>query len=35
MTISFHPEAEEEFIDAIEYYEKHQPDLGLDFSVEI
>jgi toxin ParE1/3/4 len=35
MTFSFHPEAEAEFIDAIEYYEKHERGLGYDFSIEV
>lgn len=35
MTFSFHPEAEEEFFSAIEYYEKCEPGLGRKFSVEV
>lgn len=35
MNYSFHPEAEEEFMKAIDFYEEHQNDLGLDFSVEV
>lgn len=35
MNVSFHPEAEEEFIKAIAYYEDCDPGLGLDFSREI
>ncbi len=35
MTFSFHPEAEEEFRAAIEYYEDHEAGLGYDFSVEV
>ncbi len=35
MTYSFHPEAEEEFNKAIDYYEEQQAELGLDFSVEV
>ncbi|MBI5640719.1 MAG: type II toxin-antitoxin system RelE/ParE family toxin [Nitrospirae bacterium] len=35
MTFSFHPEAEEEFIQAIEYYENNEPGLGYDFSIEV
>jgi toxin ParE1/3/4 len=35
MTFSFHPEAEAEFFDAIEYYEKCRAGLGYDFAVEI
>lgn len=31
MTFSFHPEAEEEFIAAIDYYEGCEPELGQDF----
>jgi len=34
MTFSFHPEAEEEFNQAIEYYENNGPGLGYDFSIE-
>jgi len=35
MKFIFHPEAEEEFKKAIEYYEKVQPGLGFDFAVEV
>jgi len=35
MTFSFHPEAEQEFCEAIEYYEKRVPGLGYDFALEI
>lgn len=35
MTYSFHPEAEEEFNKAIEYYEEIEPGLGYDFAVEV
>ena len=35
MTFLFHPEAEEEFQAAIEYYEDSQAGLGYDFSVEV
>ncbi len=35
MTFSFHPEADDEFIDAITYYEKCEVGLGLDFSREV
>ncbi|HEY5604361.1 MAG TPA: type II toxin-antitoxin system RelE/ParE family toxin [Gammaproteobacteria bacterium] len=35
MTYSFHPDAEEEFNRAIEYYEEIEPGLGYDFAVEI
>jgi len=31
----FHPEAEEEFFEAIEYYEAREPGLGQDFSLEV
>ena len=34
MTFSFHPEAKEEFNEAIEYYEDCEPGLGYDFSIE-
>jgi plasmid stabilization system protein ParE len=32
---SFHPEAENEFLDAIEYYEMREDGLGRDFSREV
>jgi toxin ParE1/3/4 len=35
MTFLFHPEAEEEFHAAIEYYEDREAGLGYDFSVEV
>lgn len=35
MTFSFHPEAEEEFRAAIDYYEDREAGLGYDFSVEV
>ena len=35
MTFSFHPEAEAEFIKAIEYYEKIEAGLGFDFAIEV
>jgi len=35
MTFSFHPEAEEEFNQAIEYYENNEIGLGYDFSIEV
>jgi plasmid stabilization system protein ParE len=35
MSYSFHPEAEEEFIEAIAYYESCEPGLGLDFSRQV
>jgi len=35
MTFSFHPEAEFEFNQAIDYYEECQENLGLDFVDEI
>jgi plasmid stabilization system protein ParE len=34
MTFSFHPEAEEEFYAAIDYYEDREIGLGCDFSTE-
>ena len=34
MTFVFHPEAEEEFIAAIDYYEDREAGLGYDFSTE-
>ncbi len=35
MTFGFHPEAEIEFIAAVDYYEESQPGLGLDFAREV
>ena len=35
MTFSFHPEAEREFIEAINYYEEREDGLGYAFSVGI
>jgi hypothetical protein len=35
MTFSFHPEADEEFNIAIDYYENNDPGLGYDFSIEV
>jgi len=35
MTFYFHPEANREFIEAIDYYEECEPGLGCDFSIEI
>jgi ParE toxin of type II toxin-antitoxin system, parDE len=35
MDFSFHPEAEEEFVAAVAYYEECEPILGLDFSREV
>lgn len=35
MNFSFHPEAEEEFNRAIDYYEQINPGLGLDFALEV
>jgi len=35
MTFSFHPEAEIEFFEAINYYEECEVGLGYDFSIEI
>lgn len=35
MTFSFHPEAEAEFNEAIEYYESCEQGLGYDFSIEV
>lgn len=35
MRYSFHPDAETEFIEAIEYYEQCETGLGHDFSIEI
>lgn len=35
MNFRFHPEAETEFNDAIDYYEESQEDLGLEFAKEV
>lgn len=35
MIFSFHPEAEEEFRAAIDYYEDREAGLGYDFSLEV
>jgi toxin ParE1/3/4 len=35
MKFDFHPEAETEFLEAIEYYEGSAPGLGEDFSLEV
>jgi toxin ParE1/3/4 len=35
MTFSFHPEAEAEFLEAIEYYEERERGLGYDLSIEV
>ena len=35
MTFSFHPEAESEFYEAINYYETCEQGLGYDFSIQV
>jgi len=35
MKFSFHPEAEKEFLDDIDYYEEREENLGFDFAVEV
>jgi toxin ParE1/3/4 len=35
MSVSFHPDAEREFLKAINYYEEREPELGFDFAVEV
>lgn len=35
MTFSFHPEAEVEFNEAIDYYEDKEQGLGYDFAIEV
>lgn len=35
MTYAFHPEAEEEFGEAVAYYEECETGLGLDFAAEV
>ena len=31
----FYPEAEAEFLDAMDYYERCEPGLGYDFAIEV
>lgn len=35
MKVIFHPEADQEFLSAIDYYEQQQPGLGEDYYTEI
>ncbi len=35
MTFDFHPGADEEFVQAVAYYEGCDPGLGIDFSREV
>jgi len=35
MNFSFHPEADEEFVEAVAYYEECDPGLGIGFSREV
>jgi len=35
MSFSFHPEAEREFNESIDYYEDIEPGLGYDFALEV
>jgi plasmid stabilization system protein ParE len=35
VTYAFHPDAEAEFFQAIDYYEECEPGLGYDFAVEV
>ena len=35
MNYSFHPEAEEEFLAAIDCYEHREKDLGFDFTLQV
>ena len=35
MNFAFHPEAAEEFNEAIEYYEKIESGIGYDFALEV
>ncbi len=35
MSFTFHPEADEEFVEAVAYYEECEPGLGLDFAREV
>ncbi len=35
MKYAFHPEAQAEFLAAIDYYEECEPGLGVDFAIEV
>ncbi len=35
MIFAFHPAAETEFLEAVDYYEKCEKGLGYDFSIEV
>jgi len=35
MNFSFHPEADEEFVEGVAYYESCEPGLGVDFAREV
>lgn len=35
MIYRFHPDAEKEFVDAVEFYESREQGLGLDFANEV
>jgi hypothetical protein len=35
MNVAFHPEAEQEFLAAVEYYETREANLGYDFALEV
>lgn len=35
MKFSFHPDAEEELVSAVDYYEEREPGLGYDFATEV
>jgi plasmid stabilization system protein ParE len=35
MNLAFHPEAEEEFLQAVDYYERCEEGLGLDFALAV
>ncbi len=35
MSFCFHPEAEKEFVEAIDYYEEREENLGLDSAAEV
>jgi hypothetical protein len=35
MSFSFHPDAEKEFLEAIDYYEEIETGLGYDFALEV
>jgi plasmid stabilization system protein ParE len=35
VTVSFHPAAEQEYLEAVDYYEEREPGLGSEFAAEL